>query len=104
MKAATKVAIATLSGILLLGSSVNLAAEAASSQPAKKTAAKEAANKAQTAEEKKFIESEITRVKELPKEPGDIYVMYFKYKQLNYGFDFLPFGKDLEYSTYEDYF
>ncbi|MCE5173494.1 hypothetical protein LQV63_30115 [Paenibacillus profundus] len=53
-----------------MGSSVNLAAEAASSQPAKKTAAKEAANKAPTAEEK--------RVKELLKDSDDTYVMYYK--------------------------
>ncbi|GAV14249.1 MULTISPECIES: hypothetical protein [Paenibacillus] len=103
MKTSSKVAIAALGSVLLLGSSVNLAAEAASSQPAQKTTAKEANSKAPNAEEKKFVESEVKRVRELPKEPGDLYIMYFKYKNLNYGLEFAPFGKGFVFSTYEDY-
>ncbi|MCG7407091.1 M56 family metallopeptidase [Paenibacillus sp. ACRRX] len=63
-----------------------------------------AAAKALTGEEKKFIEDETKRVKELPKETGVSYVMYHKYKDLNSGFD-LSFwgGVSLEYTSYEDY-
>ncbi|NEZ39990.1 hypothetical protein [Paenibacillus alvei] len=103
MKAASKVAITALGSILLLGSSVNLAAEAASSHLTKQTAAKKTTNKAPNTEEKKFVESERKRVRELPKEPGDLYIMYYKYKNLNNGLEFEPFGKEFAFSTYEDY-
>ncbi|OPA73640.1 hypothetical protein BVG16_27950 [Paenibacillus selenitireducens] len=103
MKTASKVAIATLSSILLLGSSMNLAVGAASSKPAQKTVAKKVAEKAPTAEEKKFIENEIKRVRELTKKSDDSYVMYHKYKQLNSGLDLSFEGLTHEYATYEDY-
>ncbi|MBN3526347.1 hypothetical protein [Paenibacillus apiarius] len=80
MKVATKVAIATLSSVLLLGSSVNFAAEAQSYEKTQKTAATKTAQKAPTSEEKKFIESEIKRVRALAEESGDSYVLSLKYK------------------------
>ncbi|EJW19463.1 hypothetical protein PAV_1c04430 [Paenibacillus alvei DSM 29] len=55
MKAASKVAITALGSILLLGSSVNLAAEAASSHLTKQTAAKETTSKAPNTEEKSSL-------------------------------------------------
>jgi len=103
MKAASKVAIATLSSMLLLSSSMNFTVEAASSKPAQKTAAKKVSEKAPTAEEKKFIEQEIKRVKELVMKTGDTYVLYHKYKALNSGLDISYWGLTQEYTTYEDY-
>ena len=108
MNAATKVAIATLSSILLLGSSASLAAEAQSYGKAQGAAAavtKTAeATKAISAEEKKFIEQEIQRVKELVRESGgDMYVLYHKYPKLNSGFDISYWGGIHEFKTYEDY-
>ncbi|MGG4340790.1 hypothetical protein [Paenibacillus lautus] len=106
MKAATKVAIATLSSILLLGSSVNLAAEAASSQTAApKTAVKKEAKstKAIPAKDKKFIENEMKRVKEQAEKSDDVFVLYHKYKELNNGFDISFWGGIKHYTTYEDY-
>ncbi|MFD0617471.1 hypothetical protein ACFQZR_08325 [Paenibacillus sp. GCM10027629] len=103
MKVASKVAIATLSSILLLGSSMNITVEAASSKPSPKTATQKVAVKAPTAEEKKFIEQEIKRVKELVMKTGDTYVLYHKYKALNSGLDLSYWGLTQEYTTYEDY-
>lgn len=105
MKAATKVAIATLSSILLMGSSVNLAAKAQSYEKAPKATVKKAAETAKSisAEEKKLIEDEIQRVKELTQESGDMYVLYHKYPKLNSGFDISYWGGIHEFTSYEDY-
>lgn len=105
MKAATKVAIATLSSILLMGSSVNLAAKAQSYEKAPKATVKKAADTAKSisAEEKKLIEDEIQRVKELTQESGDMYVLYHKYPKLNSGFDISYWGGIHEFTSYEDY-
>lgn len=105
MKAATKVAIATLSSVLLLGSSVNLEAVPTSSKAATKQAVKKAAKavKSIPAEDKKFIENEIKRVKELTKDSDDMYVLYHKYKEQNSGFDLSYWGGVHHYTTYEDY-
>lgn len=105
MKAATKVAIATLSSILLMGSSVNLAAKAQSNEKAPKATVKKAAETAKSisAEEKKLIEDEIQRVKELAQESGDMYVLYHKYPKLNSGFDISYWGGIHEFTSYEDY-
>ncbi|WP_433938487.1 hypothetical protein [Paenibacillus lautus] len=105
MKAATKVAIAALSSILLLGSSASLAAEAQSVKKAQESAVKKTAKAAKSisAEEKKFIEKEIQRVKELTQESGDMYVVYHKYPKLNSGFDISYWGGVHEFTTYEDY-
>lgn len=94
MKAATKVAIATLSSILLMGSSVSLVAKAQSYEKAQQAAVKKTAEAAKpiTAEEKKFIEQEIERVKKLTQESGDMYVLYHKYPKLNSGFDISYWG------------
>lgn len=105
MKAATKVAIATLSSILLMGSSVNLAAKAQSYEKAPKATVKKAAETAKSisAEEKRLIEDEIQRVKELTQESGDMYVLYHKYPKLNSGFDISFWGGIHEFTSYEDY-
>jgi len=63
----------------------------------------EAAAKALTPEEKKYIEDETNRVKELSKETGDMYVLYHKYKDLNSGLDLSYWGGIEEFSAYEDY-
>ncbi|WP_268629127.1 M56 family metallopeptidase [Paenibacillus alvei] len=63
----------------------------------------EDAAKAIPADEREFIASERKRVRELPKESGDLYIMYHKYKNLNNGLEFEPFGKKFAFSTYEDY-
>lgn len=55
MKAASKLAIATLSSVLLLGSSMNLEVDAASSKSAQKSTAKKAAVQAPTAAEKRWL-------------------------------------------------
>lgn len=94
MKAATKVAIATLSSVLLLGSSASLAAEAQSVKKAQ-ASAKEKQPKQPSLyrqRKKKFIEKEIQRVKELTEESGDMYVLYHKYPKLNSGFDISYWG------------
>lgn len=105
MKAATKVAIATLSSILLMGSSVNLAAKAQSYEKAPKATVKKAAETAKSisAEEKRLIEDEIQRVKELTQGSGDMYVLYHKYPKLNSGFDISFWGGIHEFTSYEDY-
>ncbi|EFU40792.1 hypothetical protein PVOR_18049 [Paenibacillus vortex V453] len=105
MKAPTKVAIAALSCILLLGSSVNLGAEAASTKGAPKNVVGKAAKPAKSipAEDKKFIENEINRVKELTKNSDDMYVLYHKYKELNSGFDLSYWGGIHQYTSYENY-
>ncbi|KKO55369.1 hypothetical protein [Paenibacillus sp. DMB20] len=106
MNAATKVAIATLSSILLLGSSASLVAGAQSYEKATQGAAAKKtaeATMAIPAEEKKFIEQEIQRVKELTQESGDMYVLYHKYPKLNSGFDISFWGGIHEFTTYEDY-
>ncbi|MDR0271176.1 M56 family metallopeptidase [Paenibacillus sp.] len=63
----------------------------------------ETAAKALTPEEKKYIEDEENRVKELSKKTGDMYVLYHKYKDLNSGVDLSYRGGLEEFSTYEDY-
>ncbi|SMF84957.1 bla regulator protein blaR1 [Paenibacillus uliginis N3/975] len=63
----------------------------------------EAAAKALTPEEKKYIEDETNRVKKLSKETGDMYVLYHKYKDLNSGLDLSYWGGIEKFSTYEDY-
>ncbi|MBE9918223.1 M56 family metallopeptidase [Paenibacillus donghaensis] len=63
----------------------------------------EEAAKALTPEEKKYIEDETNRVKELSKKTGDMYVLYHKYKDLNSGLDLSYLGGLEEFSTYEDY-
>jgi bla regulator protein BlaR1 len=105
MKAATKVAIATLSSILLIGSSVSLVAKAHSYEKAQQAVVKKTAEAAKpiTAEEKKFIEQEIERVKKLTQESGDMYVLYHKYPKLNSGFDISYWGGVHEFTAYEDY-
>lgn len=105
MKAATKVAIATLSSILLMGSSVSLVVKAQSYEKAQEAAVKKTAEAAKpiSAEEKKFIEQEIQRVKKLTQESGDMYVLYHKYPKLNSGFDISYWGGVHEFITYEDY-
>ncbi|MGE7828736.1 hypothetical protein [Paenibacillus sp. NPDC093718] len=105
MKAATKVAIATLSSILLMGSSVSLVAKAQSYEKTQEATVKKTAEAAKpiSAEEKKFIEQEIQRVKKLTQESGDMYVLYHKYPKLNSGFDISYWGGVHEFTTYEDY-
>ncbi|MFU1794657.1 hypothetical protein ACM1RC_12400 [Paenibacillus azoreducens] len=102
---ASKAAIAALSSILLLGSSVNFAAEAKSYKQAQEEAVKKAAEAAKSvpAEAKKAIEDEENRLKELTKESNDTYVMYYKYKQLNNGLKTSVYGFRFNYSSYEDY-
>ncbi|MDR0271180.1 hypothetical protein [Paenibacillus sp.] len=104
MNVATKVAIATLSSVLLFGSSVNLV-EAKSNKEAQEEAVKKAAEAAKSvpAEAKKAIENEENRLKELVKGSGDTYVMYYKYKQLNNGLKTSVYGLRLNYSSYKDY-
>ncbi|MBY0164888.1 M56 family metallopeptidase [Cytobacillus firmus] len=63
----------------------------------------EAAAKALTPQEKKYIEDETNRVKKLSKETGDMYVLYHKYKDLNSGFDLSYWGGIEKFSAYEDY-
>ncbi|GIP26185.1 methicillin resistance mecR1 protein [Paenibacillus sp. J23TS9] len=63
----------------------------------------EAAAKALTPEEKKYIEDETNRVKKLSKETGDMYVLYHKYKDLNSGLDLSYWGAVEKFSGYEDY-
>ncbi|BFH62880.1 M56 family metallopeptidase [Paenibacillus azoreducens] len=63
----------------------------------------EEAAKALTPEEKKYIEDETNRVKELSKKTGDMYVLYHKYKDLNSGLDLSYLGGLEEFSNYEDY-
>jgi bla regulator protein BlaR1 len=61
--------------------------------------------KAVPAEDKKFIEDEINRVRELAQNSGDTYIMYHKYAKLNKGgHDLSYWGIANHYSTYEDYF
>ncbi|BFH62882.1 hypothetical protein [Paenibacillus azoreducens] len=105
MNVASKIAIATLSSVLLLGSSASFAAEAKSSKEAQQEAAKKAAEAAKSVPEadKKFIEAEINRVKELSKKPGESYVLYHKYPQLNSGLALSYWGLTEEFSSYEDY-
>ncbi|MCG7407093.1 hypothetical protein MH117_06665 [Paenibacillus sp. ACRRX] len=105
MKTATKVAVAALSSMLLLGSTVNLMAEAKPNENVPKVAVNKTAksSKAIPAEDKKFIENEVKRVKELVKASGDTYVLYYKYKALNSGLDISYWGLTHEYTSYEDY-
>ena len=105
MKAATKVAIATLSNILLMGSSVNLAAKAQSYEKAPKLLSRKQPKQPSLSlqRKKKLIEDEIQRVKELAQESGDMYVLYHKYPKLNSGFDISYWGGIHEFTSYEDY-
>jgi len=103
MRTASKLAIATLSSILLLGSSINLVVDAASSKPTQKATAKKATEKAPTAEEKKLIDAEIKKVKDLVAKTGDTYVLYHKYKALNSGLDLSYWGLTKEYASYDEY-
>lgn len=63
----------------------------------------EAAAKALTPEDKKYIEAETNRVKKLSEETGDMYVLYHKYKDLNSGFDLSYWGGIEKFTVYEDY-
>ncbi|MBU5347897.1 M56 family metallopeptidase [Paenibacillus lautus] len=63
----------------------------------------EAAAKALTPEDKKYIEAETNRVKKLSEETGDMYVLYHKYKDLNSGFDLSYWGGIETFTAYEDY-
>ncbi|RAR40481.1 M56 family metallopeptidase [Paenibacillus sp. MDMC362] len=63
----------------------------------------EAAAKALTPEEMKYIEAETNRVKKLSKETGDMYVLYHKYKDLNSGLDLSYWGGIEKFTAYEDY-
>ncbi|MCE5172058.1 hypothetical protein LQV63_22505 [Paenibacillus profundus] len=78
MKAASKVAITALSSILLLGSSMNLTAEAAPSRASsditlKTTAAKQEAS----SEGEKLVEAEKDKINKLLEEnPNDSYILY----------------------------
>ncbi|KOP66716.1 peptidase M56 [Bacillus sp. FJAT-18019] len=63
----------------------------------------EAAAKALTPEEKKYIEAETNRVKKLSNETGDMYVLYHKYKDLNSGLDLSYWGGIETFTAYEDY-
>lgn len=63
----------------------------------------EAAAKALTPEDKKYIEAETNRVKKLSEETGDMYVLYHKYKDLNSGFDLSYWGGIEKFTAYEDY-
>jgi len=103
MKVASKVAIATLSSIVLLSSSMNLTVEGASSKSTQKTATQKVAEKAPTAEEKKLIDAEIKKVKDLVAKTGDTYVLYHKYKALNSGLDLSYWGLSKEYASYDEY-
>ncbi|WP_339324815.1 hypothetical protein [Paenibacillus sp. FSL W8-0194] len=105
MNVATKAAIVTLSSVLLLGSSTSFAAEAKSYKEAREEAAKKAAEATKSIPEKdkKFIEDEINRIKELSKKPGESYVLYHKYPQLNSGLSLSYWGLVEEFSSYEAY-
>ncbi|WP_339264888.1 M56 family metallopeptidase [Paenibacillus sp. FSL R5-0470] len=61
------------------------------------------AAKALPAEDKKYIDDEINRVKELVKETGDTYVIYHKYKALNSGLDLSYWGLTKEYASFDEY-
>lgn len=63
----------------------------------------EAAAKALTPEDKKYIEAETNRVKKLSEETGDMYILYHKYKDLNSGFDLSYWGGIEKFTAYEDY-
>lgn len=63
----------------------------------------EAAAKALTPEDKKYIEAETNRVKKLSEETGDMYVLYHKYKDLNSGLDLSYWGGLEKFTAYEDY-
>ncbi|MBD8499166.1 hypothetical protein IFO66_12700 [Paenibacillus sp. CAU 1523] len=106
MNMGTKVAIATLSSILLFGSVTSTTTEAIFFTSTQQSIAKKAAEKAPTAEEKKHIKSEMKRVQALVKDPSDVYIMVFnKFRQLNSGVPFRPFSdyKGNRFTTYEDY-
>ncbi|WP_208916124.1 M56 family metallopeptidase [Paenibacillus uliginis] len=85
----------------IMASSENLESYKKEHEKAVKKAAEAA--KAIPAEEKKLIESEINRVKELTQESGDMYVLYHKYKDLNSGLDLSYWGGIDHYTSYEDY-
>ncbi|WP_051004439.1 hypothetical protein [Paenibacillus sp. OSY-SE] len=78
MKVASKVAITALSSILLLGSSVNLTAEAAPSRTSSDITLKTAAAKPKAASEgEKLEKAEKERIaKLLEKNPDDTYMVY----------------------------
>lgn len=85
----------------IVASSVNLDSYKIEHEKAVKIAAEAA--KSIPAGDKKFIESEINRVKELAQESGDMYVLYHKYKELNSGLDLSYWGGINHYAVYEDY-
>ncbi|MBG9794506.1 hypothetical protein ABD76_19160, partial [Paenibacillus dendritiformis] len=104
MKVASKAAIAALSSILLLGSSLNLAVEAAPSPASSDIALKTAAAKPKAESEgEKLEKEEIARINELlKKNPFDNYLTYSSFQ---------PKGREVwgysngkgGYDKYEDY-
>ncbi|MCR8842445.1 hypothetical protein NQ117_02000 [Paenibacillus sp. SC116] len=105
MKAASKAAIAALSGVLLLGSCAYFTAGVSANKAMQVKASKNAAKstKAISEEDKKFIEKEMKRVKELSEKSGDMYILYHKYKELNNGMDISYWGGIDHFKSYEEY-
>ncbi|MDR0271174.1 hypothetical protein [Paenibacillus sp.] len=103
MKTASKVAIATLSSILLLGSSVNLAVEAAPNKPANAAAEKkpQGENKGE-----QLQKAEIDRIsKLLEANPDDSYMVFVSNELTGgKGMETFEIGNTTpEYTSYEDY-
>lgn len=85
----------------ITASSVNLESYTKEQEKAVKKATEAA--KLIPAEDIKFIENEINRIKELTLESDDMYVLFHKYKDLNSGLDLSYWGGIQQYTAYEDY-
>ncbi|WP_028595008.1 hypothetical protein [Paenibacillus assamensis] len=105
MNTASKAAVAVLSGVLLFGSTLHFTAGVAANKAAQQKPAKKEDKSTQAIpeEDKKFIENELKRVKELSEKSGDMFILYHKYKVLNSGLDLSFWGGMHSYKTYEDY-
>ncbi|MBD8499568.1 hypothetical protein [Paenibacillus arenosi] len=105
MNTVSKAAVAVLSGVLLLGSSMHFTAGVGSNKATQQQPVKKAAKSSQAIpeEDKQFIENELKRVKELSEKSGDMFILYHKYKVLNSGLDLSFWGGTHSYKTYEDY-
>ncbi|PZM62458.1 hypothetical protein [Paenibacillus dendritiformis] len=108
MKAASKVAITALSSLLLLGSSMNLTAEAAPSRASSDIALKTAAAKPKAISEGERLEKEEKdKINKLMKEnPDDTYMLYVsnELKKEKGGREvFLMGGSPPTFDTYEAY-
>ena len=106
MNAVSKIAITALSSILLLGSSMNLMAEAAPSSYLSDIGLKTSATKTQSEGEKERLEKEeIARITALlEKNPDDTYVTYSSFQpkgQEVWGYSDYWMGKG--YDKYEEY-